>query len=101
MLLSKINGQMLLQCDGLITPNQIQVLQRHRAHPEGFDALQEDYAKLVDIDLAENDDAGLTGVKLDGIGKVVYSNPEAKILQQVEDINSTLNREQQEFKNKK
>jgi len=31
--------------------------------------------------LAENDDAGLTGVKLDGVGRVVYSNEEARILQ--------------------
>ena len=84
---------MLLKCDESITQDQIRVLQKHRAHPEGFDALQEDYARLVDIDLKENDDVGLTGVKLDGIGRVVYSNPESRILQQVEDINESLNRE--------
>jgi len=70
------------------------VLQRHRSHPEGFDSLQAGYAKLVEVDLKENDDVGLTGVKLDGIGKVVYSNPESRILQSVEDINESLNKEQ-------
>lgn len=55
-------------------------MQKHKSHPEGFDALREGYSKLVEIDLADNDDAGLTGVKLDGVGRVVYSNAESKVL---------------------
>jgi len=52
-LLSKINAEMIKQCDKEIIGEQVMALQKFKADPTGFDSTQKDFAKLVDVEFSE------------------------------------------------
>ena len=58
-LLSKMQANMIMQCDAAITEEQIQELAKFKQKPEKFDSTKKGYADLVDIDLRQFDLAGM------------------------------------------
>ena len=63
MLLSKMNAQMLIQCDKKITKDQIKTLQKFKFKPASFKNYGIEYQNLVDVDfqqfdMAQNDENG-------------------------------------------
>lgn len=68
---------MLLKCESKINLHQINNLQNWKLNPESFDALQDEYAKLVAFEYTDFDDAGNDMGKP---GRVNYDNAEATIL---------------------
>lgn len=55
MLLSKINAQMLIQCDQAITKSQIETLQKFKYKAQSFKNFGVDFAKLVEVDFSQFD----------------------------------------------
>ena len=55
MLLSKINAQMLIQCEKQINKEQIAALQKYKFKPQNFRSSQDGFSQLVDVDFSQFD----------------------------------------------
>lgn len=89
MLLSKINAQMLIKCEQGISNGQINELQKYKSKAESFDSSKPEYRDLVSVDFSQYD---ITTENENGY-TVSFTNPENAMLNQVEDINDSMNRE--------
>lgn len=67
MLLSKINSQMLIQCESMISKEQVMELQKYKDRQDKFKTSQEAYQKIIAIDLSKFDvkEAGEEGHKVE------------------------------------
>ena len=79
MLLSKINANMIIQCDEMITPEQVVELQKFKEDPYRFDSTKSDYSKLVDVTFTDYDIDAST-VKEGKLPEVKFTNAEQGIL---------------------
>ena len=88
MLLSKINAQMLIKCDNQISDAQVKELQQYKSKAEYFDSSRPEFSNLVTVDFAQFDieEENPEGYTLQ------FTNAENAILNQVEDINDSMNK---------
>lgn len=88
-LISKINAQMLINCEKSITQDQIKELAKFKTQSEKFDASRNGFRQLVDINLTQFDialdsEAGHT---------LQMTQQESAMLSHIEDISDSLNRD--------
>lgn len=90
MLLSKINGGMLLKCKAGIQQETIQELQKYKDSPEKYDTSKRpDVAKLVEVNF---EDYNLAGMGVDAsVEKITFTTEENQILAAIEDVSDTMN----------
>jgi len=72
MLMSKINGQMLFNCQDFITEEQITEVHKFKTTPESFDTSRSGFHSLVHVNFDEFNEEG---VEEDGkIKRIIYTN---------------------------
>ena len=91
MLLSKINSQMLIQCESQISKEQVAELQKYKERQDKFNTNQEDYQKIIAIDLNK---FNVQELSEEGY-KVEFTPQENQMLSMIEDINDNMNRQLQ------
>ena len=84
-LLSKMNANMLIQCEEAIVAGQVEELQKYKDDANRFDSSKGTYAKLVAVNFADYDME--PPADEEQLPEIKFTNAEQIMLNQIEDIN--------------